>query len=99
MSNLKRWIAYNNWEKNGSVLINSGAEEALCSLETITSLLPIGIIYIKGDFEKGDIIRIENEEGKSIGLGIAQYNSKKAKANIGKKGKKPLVHYDYLYID
>ena len=99
VSNLKRWIAYNNLEKAGSVKINPGAEEALCSLEKITSLLPIGILDVKGDFEKGDIIRIENEEGKSIGLGIAQYSAKKAKAYLGKKGKKPLVHYDYLYIN
>ncbi len=98
VSTIKRWIAYNNWEKKAQVIINAGAEQALCSSEKITSLLPIGITNINGAFEKGDVVQIENEKGSPIGLGIAQYNAKTARSYLGKKGKKALIHYDYLYI-
>jgi glutamate 5-kinase len=64
-----------------------------------SSLLPVGITRIEGSFEKGDIIRIYNQEGHSIGVGKAQYGSLTAQDVMGKKGEKPLVHYDYLYLD
>jgi len=97
-SNLKKWIAYNELNRKGIVYINKGAEEVLCSPEKVSSLLPVGIVKIEGDFKKGDIIQIVNEKGKAIGLGIAQYGVDKAKDNLGKKNKKELVHYDYLFI-
>jgi glutamate 5-kinase len=62
-----------------------------------TSLLPVGIIAIKADFKKGDIIKIIDENEKLIGLGIAKYGSDKARERIGQKNQKPLVHYDYFY--
>ena len=39
-----------------------------------------------------------DENQKLIGLGIAEYGSDKAKERIGQKNQKPLVHYDYLYL-
>ena len=65
----------------------------------MTSLLPVGIFRIEGTFKKGDIVEILNEKERSIGLGIAQYGVEKAKEYIGKKGKKALVHYDYLFLN
>jgi glutamate 5-kinase len=35
---------------------------------------------------------------KLIGLGIAEYSAEKAREKIGLKNQKPLVHYDYLYL-
>lgn len=99
ISNVKKWIAYNKKEEKGIVFINKGAVEALQSKKHITSLLPIGITKIEGDFQKGDIIRIVNDKKKSIGFGIAQYHVEKARQNIGQKGKKALIHYDYLFLD
>ena len=54
---------------------------------------------IDGEFAKGDLLRIRDEEGKDIGLGIAQYASGPALEAMGKKGQKALVHYDYLYLN
>ena len=99
VSGFKKWIAYNESAHKGEVHINAGAEEALRSPDRVSSLLPIGIESISGTFEKGDIVRIVNEKGQMIGLGIAQYGFEKAKQNLGKKGKRALVHYDYLYIE
>jgi len=64
----------------------------------VTSLLPVGITNVEGNFEKGDIIKIKNEKGKDIGLGRAEYGSDVAEKNAGKKGKKALIHYDYLFL-
>lgn len=99
VSGFKKWIAYNESAHKGKVTINVGAEEALRSSDRITSLLPVGIEEVSGAFEKGDIIRIMNIKGQTIGWGIAQYGIEKAKQNLGRKGKKELVHYDYLYIE
>jgi glutamate 5-kinase len=59
----------------------------------------IGVNKVEGSFRKGDIIRIKDEKGKQIGLGKAQYDSKKAEQYLGEKRKKPLIHYDYMVIN
>jgi glutamate 5-kinase len=98
-SNIKKWIAFNELEQKGMVYVNDGAIAVLRSDEKVSSLLPIGITKIEGTFKKGDIIKIVDESGNNIGLGMAQYGVDKAIEYIGKKGKKPLVHYDYLLIE
>ena len=99
VSSVKKWIAHANGQEKGGVYVNEGAEKVLASEEKVSSLLPVGIIKIEGNFEKGDVIKIFNEKKEVIGLGIAQYGSQKTKEYIGKKGKKALVHYDYLFIE
>ena len=37
--------------------------------------------------------------GKPIGVGKANCDSSQARETMGKHGKKPVVHYDYLYIE
>ncbi len=98
VSNLKKWIAYNE-PTNTVVIINEGAKQALCSSEKVSSLLPVGIVAINGNFKKGDLIKIADQNNQQIGLGIAQYNSEKATKFIGVQDKKPLIHYDYLFIE
>lgn len=98
VSNLKKWMAYNETESKAVVQVNLGAAEALCSSEKVTSLLPIGITNIQGEFKKGDLVKIHSEADHFIGLGIVQYGADKARQYMGKKNKKPLIHYDYLFI-
>ena len=98
-SNIKKWMAFNEAKEKGVVYINQGAAAALCDNNKVSSLLPVGITRISGSFKKGEIIKIANQEGKSIGLGVAQYNHEKALAYLGQKGKKALIHYDYLLIN
>ncbi|MFK7936152.1 MAG: glutamate 5-kinase [Saprospiraceae bacterium] len=99
VSNVKKWIAYNDLQRKGEVKINAGAERALCTAEKITSLLPIGITATTGEFKKGDLIKVINENGEQIGVGIAQYGAEKAREYLGQNGKKALIHYDYLFIE
>ena len=77
--------------------MNEGAKNALLSNKA-TSLLPVGIVKITAEFNKGEIIKIVDEHDKLIGLGIAEYSSEKAHERIGQKKQKALVHYDYLYL-
>lgn len=98
-SGKKKWIAHSGNYAKGVVQINEGARAALTASAKATSLLPIGVIQIKVGFQKGDIIRLVDEQEKQVGLGIAEYGSEKAAELLGQKNQKPLVHYDYLYLN
>ena len=93
----KKWIAHSDNYSKGEVVINEGAEKALTSGKII-SLLPIGIVYVNGEFVKGEIIRIVNEKGEKIGLGKAEFGAKVVQEKKGLSHQKPVVHYDYLYL-
>ena len=73
-------------------------EEALLGPKA-TSILLVGVTRIIGDFEKDDIVKVINEAGVQLGVGCAGYDSTEARELIGSRDKKPLVHYDYLYLD
>jgi glutamate 5-kinase len=96
-SGKKKWIAHSAHSATGSVQVNAGACAALTSNKA-TSLLPVGIVNVLNDFNKGEIIKLVNEQDKLIGLGIAEYSSDKARERTGQKNQKALVHYDYLYL-
>lgn len=98
VSSVKKWIAHSEGFAKGEIHINKGAEEALLAPKA-TSLLLVGVTQVVGDFEKDDIVRIVNKEGKLLGVGCAGYGSEEARTLIGSRDLKPLVHYDYLYID
>ncbi|HYH56211.1 MAG TPA: PUA domain-containing protein, partial [Anseongella sp.] len=97
-SGKKKWIAHAGHAAKGLVQINEGAKAALTSSRA-SSLLPVGIIAVKEDFQKGEVIRLVDESEKLVGLGIAEYNSEKARERLGQKKQKALVHYDYLFLN
>lgn len=98
VSGSKRWMAHAGNYAKAVVQVNSGAGKALTGNQA-ASLLPVGITGITGDFKRKDLIRIVDEEEKTIGVGIAEYGSDKALSLIGLKNQKPLIHYDYLYLN
>lgn len=98
VSNVKKWLAYNESSQKGTIIINEKAVLALTNREKISSLLPIGVIHVAGKFEKGDIIRIIDEQGSAIGLGIAQVSAVAALKSMGLSKQKALIHYDYLIV-
>lgn len=98
VSSVKKWIAHSEGFAKGEVHINQGTEEALTGPKA-TSLLLVGVVTIKGEFEKNDIVRIISEDGVQLGVGCAGYDSREATSLIGQRDLKPLVHYDYLYLD
>jgi glutamate 5-kinase len=94
----KKWLASADDHATGSVTINTGAEEALLDTNRLTSLLPVGIETVDGNFDRGDVIQILNPSGKVLGCGQARYDHREARKLIGQRGQKPLIHYDYLYL-
>jgi glutamate 5-kinase len=97
-SGVKKWIGYSDSFAEGEVVINVGAAKALDS-EKAVSLLPVGIIRVVCEFKKGDLIKIIDETGRQIGVGKAGYNSSKIETEKLAEKQRPLVHYDYLYLD
>ncbi len=93
----KKWLAHGSSYHKGELMINEGARASLSS-SVIRSVLPVGISKLEGEFSKGDILLIKDEQGNKIGLGRAEYNSKLAGERLGQKNQKPLIHYNYLYL-
>ena len=98
VSSVKKWIAHSEGFAKGELHIDDCATQVLASDKAV-SILPIGITDVRGEFEKDDIVRIIDFEGNPIGVGKANCSSEQAREAMGKHGKKPVVHYDYLYIE
>lgn len=98
VSNVKKWIAHSESFAKGAVVVNAKAAEALRG-DVAVSLLPVGVTAVKGDFYEGDIISILDEAGGRIAVGRTAYSSDEARANVGKRGLRPVVHYDYMYME
>jgi glutamate 5-kinase len=96
-TSVKKWLYHSETFAKGALYINQGAKDVL--LKEKASLLMIGVTKVEGFFMTGDIVRILDEDGNSLGLGKSQFDSKKAEQSIGQKLNKPIVHYDYLVIN
>ena len=77
----KQWIAGALTPK-GTIRIDDGAARAL---RAGRSLLPAGVIAVNGQFERGDLIEIEDRAGLVIGHGLSSYGHKDAMAIRGHK--------------
>ncbi len=97
-SSIKRWIAHSDGFAKGTIVVDQNACKVLLS-GSAKSLLPVGVTAVDGDFERHDIVKIISESGATIGLGRIAVDSTEARATIGIKGLKPIIHYDYLYIE
>lgn len=97
-SGVKKWIGYSDDFTKGQVVVNQGAIKVLNS-EKAVSLLPVGVVKTISDFKKGDLIKIVDESGAVVGVGKAQYGSDKMKLEMASEKQKPLIHYDYLYVE
>ena len=80
----KQWIAGALTPK-GTIRIDDGAARAL---RAGRSLLPAGVIAVNGQFERGDLIEIEDSAGLVIGHGLSSYGHRDAMAIRGHKSNK-----------
>ncbi len=67
----KKWIL-NSIKNKGSIIVDDGAENALSNEK---SLLSVGIIDVKGKFDRGDTVSILNKSNNKIGVGVTSYSS------------------------
>ena len=74
-----------------------------------TSLLPVGVKEVRGNFERGDVIAVLSPEGEELAEGLAGYSSADALRIIGRHTEEiegilgfmeqpELIHKDNLVI-
>ena len=101
----KRWIGGALTPK-GTLRVDSGAETAL---RKGRSLLPAGVTAARGQFDRGDLIAVENASGQVIANGLSAYSladtqiilghkSREIERLLGYRGRDELVHADDLVI-
>jgi len=70
-SSFKLWLRYSK-PSRGTIAVDAGAARAL--REGGTSLLPVGIVEVRGDFAEGDAVEVVHGPAL-IGKGICNYSS------------------------
>ncbi len=108
VSSFKLWLRYAK-PSHGTVTVDGGAERAL--RERGTSLLPVGIVEVSGEFSAGDAVHVHTagDGSRPIGKGIVNYSSQELRRIKGMKSKQVLelmpraaeeaVHRDYFVLD
>jgi glutamate 5-kinase len=87
-------------------VVDAGAERAL--RERGTSLLPVGVVDVQGDFKAGDAVEVVTD-GHAIGKGIVNYSAAELRGIKGLKTEdvrarmpraaEEAVHRDYFVLD
>ncbi len=103
-SSFKLWLKYAK-PARGRVHVDAGAARAL--REGGTSLLPVGIVDVGGDFDAGDAVEIVHD-GAPVGKGICNYAAGELRGVIGLKSSDvrrrlprasdEAVHRDYFVL-
>ena len=106
MCGRKHWIAFSRAIR-GKILIDEGAVKALT--KNGKSLLPSGIIEVKGKFNRGDSVQLIDQQENEIAIGMVDYNSvdvdkikglnsSKIGTSLGYKHNDEVIHRDNLVI-
>jgi glutamate 5-kinase len=103
-SSFKLWLKYAK-PTRGRVLVDAGAARAL--REGGTSLLPVGVIDVSGDFDAGDAVEVAHDGGL-VGKGISNYSASELRTVRGLKSpdvrellpraSEEAVHRDYFVL-
>jgi glutamate 5-kinase len=106
-SSFKLWLKYAK-SARGTVLVDPGAERAL--RDQGTSLLPVGVVEVDGDFEAGDAVEVAAaaDGRRPIGKGISNYSAAELRRVKGLKSaqvrevlpraSEEAVHRDYFVL-
>jgi glutamate 5-kinase len=91
----RSWIAF-TLRPRGEIVLDRGAVEAVCARGR--SVLPVGVLGVRGDFRVGDSVRLLDPDGLELGRGLARAAAVDAVALAGKAGGAVLVHRDDMVI-
>ena len=106
MNARKQWIS-GALQVKGKIIIDQGASDAI---KKGNSVLSAGIIGTEGTYEKGDLIKIVDQNKNIIGKGLTHFNqaevelirgshSDNIESILGYRGKDEVVHRDDLVLD
>ena len=102
----KRWLAF--FQKPcGSLVVDTGARAALEN--NGGSLLARGILATRGDFSRGSMVEVEDDQGVVFARGFCQFSSSEVKELLGQEnqfvqtsfpniGKGEVIHRDSLVL-
>jgi glutamate 5-kinase len=102
----KRWLGFFS-KSSGALIIDDGAVQALSSRGK--SLLPSGMIAVKGEFKRGDTVDIISTSLKPVARGLINFDAKdclqlcgkhtdEVIAIMGKEAETVAVHRDNLVL-
>jgi len=102
----KQWMA-DHLQLRGAVVIDDGA--VIKVKDEGKSLLPIGVVEVRGEFHRGDVIAVLSSTGAELARGLANYGSAEArliarKASreferlLGFTGEPEMIHRDNLVL-
>lgn len=106
LASRKHWIGY-TLKTKGAVLVDQGAAHALAAGKR--SLLPAGVLGVRGDFEAGDAISILAPDGSEVARGLSRYATRdvsrlagaktaEIEGRLGRTGPDEIVHRDDLVV-
>jgi glutamate 5-kinase len=106
MAARKQWMA-DHLQLRGAVVVDDGAMAKL--RDGGKSLLPIGMVEVKGEFHRGDVIAVRSAAGVEIARGLANYSSSEARLIarkpssefeklLGFTGEPEMIHRDNLVL-
>jgi glutamate 5-kinase len=108
VSSFKLWLKYAK-PTHGRIVVDDGAAHAL--RERGTSLLPVGVVEVQGEFQAGDAVDVSgtNGDGRPIGKGIVNYSAEELRRIKGLKtsevrellprASEEAVHRDYFVLE
>ena len=104
-SSFKLWLKYAK-PSRGAIVVDDGAARAL--REGGTSLLPVGVVEVRGGFDAGDAVEVVDARARPIGKGIANYSEVELRRVRGLKSAQvreilpratdEAVHRDYFVL-
>ena len=71
LSSRKHWIAF-NLKPKGDVIVDEGAKKAI--VQKGKSLLPSGVLEVRGSFGRGDSVSCVGPRGKEFARGLVNYS-------------------------
>jgi glutamate 5-kinase len=108
VSSFKLWLKYAK-PTQGRIVVDDGAERAL--RERGTSLLPVGVVDVLGEFQAGDAVEVTARDGGGvvIGKGIVNFSAAEMRQVMGMKtaqlrevlprASEEAVHRDYFVLE
>lgn len=107
MPSRKAWLAVHAHPR-GTLVVDDGARRALLQ-EDGSSLLPSGIIEVRGQFAAGDLVTVQDVGGNEIARGLANYSAAETEAIkgrhssqiasvLGRPGVEEVVHRDDMVV-
>ncbi len=102
----KQWLA-GQLRARGQLVLDRGAVQVL--MKSGRSLLPVGVVAVKGRFDRGELVQCMDEQGREVARGLVNYDSREAQqlmrqpsdrieSLLGYSGDEEMIHRDNMVL-